>query len=208
MDLGKGHEGVVALYRPTPTNPASPANAAPQTAGTGTESLLTHSALARAAQHPYPNASRGRAALTADGEHLCGGSYRDGRYTVSVADMRSCRLPSVHAQEETLLIDLLEQRYDAPTAAAIAARYPPLVHSADLLYQEIGRADNTPLHAMLRRGVSGREEEERRDEARKRVIHVDAHAPVTCVGAHPERLFVLAGTIGNRLLVVSHKHTS
>lgn len=121
VDLGKGHEGVVALYRPRPLPTSAMTEARPQVT-TGTESLMSPGALAHAAQHPYPNASRGRAALTADGAHLCGGSYREGRYTVSIADMRSCSLPSLKSQQEPLLIDLIEQRYDAPTAAAIAAR--------------------------------------------------------------------------------------
>lgn len=121
-DLGKGHESIVALYRPQPllTGAATAAGARPPPATTGTESLLTPIALAHSTQYPYPNASRGRAALMADGALFCGGSYHKGRYTVSLTDMRSCHLPS--SQQEPLLIDLIEQRYDPPTAAAIAAR--------------------------------------------------------------------------------------
>ncbi len=119
MDLTKGHEGLVALYRPPAIGPSAgtAGEARRQPATSGAESLMS-AALAPA--YPYPNASRGRAALTAEGACLCGGSYQEeGQYTVSIANMAACRIE----EPDKPVIDLVAQHYDPPTAASIIARY-------------------------------------------------------------------------------------
>jgi hypothetical protein len=125
VDLSKGHEGLVAIYRPPAMKPSESSEVRRQPASTGTESLM-----ATAPSYPYPNASRGRAALTADGACLCGGSYQeDGQYTVSIANMAACRIE----EPDKPIIDLVAQHYDPPTAASIIARYTQLTHRASVV---------------------------------------------------------------------------
>lgn len=117
--MTKGHEGLVALYRPPAIAPSAgtAGEARRQPATSGAESLMS---AALAPSYPYPNASRGRAALTAEGACLCGGSYQEeGQYTVSIANMAACRIE----EPDKPVIDLVAQHYDPPTAASIIARY-------------------------------------------------------------------------------------